>query len=203
MMNKEKVFVIGFQKTGTTTLETVLKNLGYTVAGGDKNLIKFKDREELKQYISKKLKNFDAVQDMAWPLFYKELYELYPNAKFILTYRDPDLWIKSVVKYFAKIKNTMHQRIYGVDYAEGNEEAYLKIYKKFNAEVLDFFKDKENFLCMDMKSDFNYETLYPFLGIKEIPNGSFPKSRSNTQKLSNFKIYRELRSLYWNFKRKQ
>lgn len=203
MMNKEKVFVIGFQKTGTTTLETVLRNLGYTVAGGDKNLIKFKDREELKQYIRNKLKNFDAVQDMAWPLVYRELYELYPNAKFILTYRDPDLWIKSVVKYFAKIKNTMHQRIYKVDYAEGNEEAYLKIYKNFNAEVIDFFKDKENFLFMDMKSDFNYKTLYPFLGIKEIPTDLFPKSRSNTQRLSKFKIYRELRSLYWNFKRKQ
>ena len=82
---KEKVFVIGFQKTGTTSLELALNYLGYSVYSVDKNLFKYKNKEELNIYIKAKLENWDAVQDMPWPLFYKELYELYPNAKFIFT----------------------------------------------------------------------------------------------------------------------
>ena len=200
---KHKVFIIGFQKTGTTTLETILKESGYRVAGGDKNLVKFEDKEKLKVYIKNQLDQYDAVQDMAWPLVYRELYELYPNAKFILSYRDPESWIKSVVKYFAKIKNTMHQKIYGVPFAEGNEERYLEVYNSHNKDVLDFFKDKGDFLFMDMKSDFNYKTLFTFLGISTIPEKPFPKSRSNTQKMAKYRLYRELRSFYWNIKRKR
>lgn len=110
-MKDKKVFVIGFQKTGTTSLETALEVLGYRVYGGDKNLMKFKKREDLKNYISKVLQNWDAVQDMPWPLFYKELYELYPTAKFILTVRNPDKWINSAVRYFGSIRNPLNQKV--------------------------------------------------------------------------------------------
>lgn len=44
-MKDEKVFVIGFQKTGTTSLEIALEALGYKVYGGDKNLLRFEKSE--------------------------------------------------------------------------------------------------------------------------------------------------------------
>ena len=53
MSIKHKVFVLGFQKTGTTSLENALEVLGYKVDGGDKNLMKFKKDFELKSYIKK------------------------------------------------------------------------------------------------------------------------------------------------------
>lgn len=68
---RQKVFIIGFQKTGTTSLEHALEHLGYRVYGGDKNLMKFEDKEILKTYIKSTLKTWDAAQDMPWPLFYK------------------------------------------------------------------------------------------------------------------------------------
>jgi len=126
-MSEQKVFVLGFQKTGTTSLETALESLGYRVYGGDKNLMRYENEEDLKKYISKTMENWDAAQDMPWPLFYKELYELYPKAKFILKYRNPDKWIKSVVKYFASIRIPLHQKIYNVPYAEGYEDTYLEV----------------------------------------------------------------------------
>src|SRR5690554_1808437 len=115
-MTKEKVFVIGFQKTGTTSLETALKILGYRVHGGDKNLMKFERSEDLKKYISGVMQTWDAVQDMPWPLFYRELYDLYPNAKFILTHRNPEKWINSVVRYFGSIRNPINKKIYNAPY---------------------------------------------------------------------------------------
>ncbi|MFD2823337.1 sulfotransferase family protein [Lacinutrix iliipiscaria] len=200
---KQKVFVIGFQKTGTTSLEHALQFLGYRVYGGDKNLLKFQNKEDLKQYIKKTLESWDVVQDMPWPLFYKELYELYPDAKFILTIRDTDKWINSVVKYFASIRIPLHKKIYNVPCAEGYEDVYISIYDQHNKDVQAFFKEKDNFIVMKQGYNFNYQTLCEFLNINDVPNEDFPHARNNKKrKLPNYKIYRDLRSFYWNFKKK-
>lgn len=202
-VNKKKVFVIGFQKTGTTSLELALENLGYRVYGGDKNLLKFKDQKSLNNYILETLKCWDAVQDMPWPLLYKNLFELYPNSKFILTSRKTDEWIKSVVQYFASIRIPLHQKIYDVPCAEGYEKRYMEVYNKHNKEVIEFFKDKENFIIMEQNENFNYETLCQFLNVSEIPQEPFPHARNNKKRtLPKYKWYRDLRSLYWNFKNK-
>lgn len=198
-MKETKIFVLGFQKTGTTSLEHALTHLGYNVYGGDKNLLKIEDKEELKQYIRHIASKYDAFQDMPWPLFYKELYELFPEAKYILTYRDPDTWIDSVVRYFAKIRIPMHQQIYGVPCAEGYEEVYMEVYKKYNDDIQNFFKGKTNFLKMEIGKNFDYNTLGQFLGLLDMPDEEFPKSRSNKQQLSKYKWYRQLRSIYWNY----
>jgi len=201
-MDSNKIFVIGFQKTGTTSLEDALRYIGFTVYRGDKNLLKFNDSQQLKAYILKTLKTWDCVQDMPWPIYYKELHELYPKAKFILTVRDTDEWIKSVVKYFASIRIPMMQKIYQVPCAEGHESIYKKVYEKHNAEVMEYFKGNPNFLIMKQNLNFDYGTLCEFLEIKDCPETPFPYSRKNKQNLSRYKIYRDIRSLYWNFKKK-
>src|SRR5690554_1167223 len=199
---KQKVFIIGFQKTGTTSVEYALEHLGYRVYGGDKNLMKYTNTEDLKNYIKNTLSSWDAAQDMPWPLFYKELYELYPDAKYILTLRDSKKWIRSVVTYFASIRIPLHIKIYGVPCAEGYESRYLELYEQYNAEILEFFKNKPNFLVMEMGKNFNYETLCNFLDLDEIPQEDFPHARNNkTRKLPNYKLYRDIRSMYWNYKK--
>ncbi|MGY0392942.1 sulfotransferase family protein [Bizionia sp. KMM 8389] len=204
VVNKQtKVFILGFQKTGTTSLEHALQFLGYRVYGGDKNLMKIADATDLKQYIKQTLVDWDAAQDMPWPLFYKELYEVYPDAKYILTVRDSQKWIRSVVTYFASIRIPLHKKIYDVPCAEGYESRYLEVYEKSNAAILAFFKDKPNFLIMEMGKNFDYNTLCHFLEISSIPDREFPHARNNKKRqLPKYKLYRDLRSLYWNYKKK-
>ncbi|WP_298236975.1 sulfotransferase family protein [uncultured Algibacter sp.] len=200
--NKEKVFVIGFQKTGTTSLEHALQFLGYRVYGGDKNLMKYTNTEDLKAYIKKSLDSWDAAQDMPWPLFYKELYDLYPDAKYILTIRDTNKWLRSVVTYFASIRIPLHKKIYDVPCAEGYEYRYKEVYEQTNEAILEFFKNNPNFLIMKMEENFDYETLCGFLNLDEIPQDAFPHARNNKKrKLPNYKLYRDIRSLYWNYKK--
>jgi len=55
---------------------------------------------------------------------------------------------------------------------------------------------------MELGEDFNYASLCNFLEIKEVPEGEFPRSRKNTQKLVKYKLYRKVRSIYWNYKKK-
>jgi hypothetical protein len=200
---KQKVFIIGFQKTGTTSLEHALQFLGYRVYGGDKNLMKLTDTENVKMYIKETLKHWDAVQDMPWPLFYKELYDVYPNAKYILTIRDTDKWIRSMVTYFASIRFPLHKKIYGVPCVEGYEFKYKEFYEKKNDDILNFFEGKSNFLVMETGKNFNYQTLCGFLNLEEVPQDDFPHARnSKKRKLPHYKLYRELRSIYWNYKKK-
>lgn len=199
MGEKNKVFVIGFQKTGTTSLENALERLSYRVYGGDKNLLKFEDRYDLLQYIEKTLTNWDAVQDMPWPLCYRELMELYPNAKFILTLRKTEAWIDSVVRHWGSMRVPIHRKIYGVPCAEGYENTYIKIYERHNKEVLKFFQNKPNFLIMEQGTNFDYKTLCDFLKL-ETPTEEFPHSRKNNRLRAKIKLYRDLRSLYWNRK---
>ncbi len=199
MENKNKVFVIGFHKTGTTSIENALERLDYRVYGGDKNLLKFGDRNDLLKYIEKTLLNWDAVQDMPWPLFYRELKELYPDAKFILTLRNTEAWIDSVVRHWGSIRVPLHRKIYGVPCAEGHEEYYIKAYETHNEKVLEFFQSKSNFLLMEQDKNFDYRTLCDFLDLG-IPSEEFPHSRKNTRLRAKIKLYRDLRSLYWNKK---
>ena len=200
-MTSEKIIVLGFHKTGTTTIEKVLKDYNFKVYGGEKKILRLDEKKDVDDRIKQILNNYDAVQDMPWPLYYKELYDLYPNAKYILTYRDPDSWIKSVIKYFASIKIPVHKKIYGVPCAEGYEDIYLAYYKKLNNEIITFFKNKSNFLFMEMNKNFNYETLNDFLEIENDKTGKLPNSRKNKQKFSNYKLYRSLRSFYINTKK--
>ena len=199
MKEKNKVFVIGYHKTGTTSLETALERLNYRVYGGDKNLLKFDDKNDLLQYIQKTLTKWDAVQDMPWPVFYRELVELYPDAKFILTLRETEAWMGSVVRHWGSIKIPLHKKIYGVPCAEGFEDTYKRFYTSHNKEVLEFFSNRPNFLVMEQGKNFNYRTLCNFLEL-EVLQEKFPHSRKNSRLRAKFKIYRDLRSFYWNSK---
>lgn len=54
---------------------------------------------------------------------------------------------------------------------------------------------------MEMGKNFNYQTLCSFLDLKEIPQVAFPHARNNKRKLPNYKLYRDIRSMYWNYKK--
>ena len=74
---KQKVFCIGFHKTGTTSLELALKRLGYRVTGsfGTKDPdIANKVHEKAYAMVAK----FDAFEDNPWPILYKELDQRFP-----------------------------------------------------------------------------------------------------------------------------
>lgn len=200
-MNKTKIIILGFHKTGTTTLENVLIDKGFKVHGADKQILKIKDPKKVKNYIKDILTKYDVIQDMPWPFYYKEIYDLYPDARYILTYREPEKWIRSVVRYFASIRTPNIKKMYGVPQAEGNEEIFIEKYNELNSQIISFFNNGDNFLILEMNKNFNYQTLNNFLCIDNNETGPLPNSRKNKQKLAKYKLYRDLRSFYINLKK--
>ena len=99
MKNFNKVFNIGLNKSGTTSLTKALNLLGI------KSVHYCLHKEKISEIISYNKKNnkklmagleqFRGFSDFSGQLLYKQLDQQYPNSKFILTVRDFDDWIRS------------------------------------------------------------------------------------------------------------
>jgi len=178
MRDKPKVFVVGFQKSGTSSLASALKALGYRVTGP--NFIFSSNIEKaIRRGVPGLLQDFDAFQDNPWPLLYREMHEQFPKAKFVLTVRDADEWLASAINHFSGRKSTpMRRFIYGdVDIAN-EPSVYRERYVRHNEEVQRYFSDfPGSLLVMDLKRGDGWGELCEFLGEAE-PGVPFPHANS-------------------------
>lgn len=170
-----KVFCIGFHKTGTTSMAKALKALGYKVTGPNGT----RDPDiaaNVYDMASQLVKKYDAFQDNPWPIIYRWCHERYPDAKFILTVRDPERWYQSQAKHFKENTTPMRQWIYGADAGApvGNKDRYIARFNAHNAEVMEFFRGRDNFLVMDVTAGDGWDKLCPFLGKKVPGDQPFP-----------------------------
>ena len=169
----EKVFGIGFHKTGTKTLGRALEVLGYKVCGPRQDLLESVRQENYKT-VFKIVNDYNAFQDNPWPLIYKTLDEKFPDSKFILTERDEEKWIRSVVNHFGSKEREMRKWIYGIGYPLGNEKTYLNTYRSHNTNVKEYFKNRpKDLLILDITSGEDWEKICLFLE-KKIPDVGFP-----------------------------
>ena len=198
-MVEEKIFGIGLSRTGTTSLTSALNVLGYkSIHYPDfylKNFLKIKIAED-------ELKNFETLTDVPVAYLFKEMDLQYPNAKFILTIRDEDSWLKSVHKFFTrpegnsskgqlidflrclKSKNEKWRKVYILRHLvygafKFNDKKYLKGYKKHNAAVIHHFKDREHKLLVVnlIKEENKWGEICSFIG-QPIPDKAFPHNNN-------------------------
>lgn len=173
LLNKVKIFGIGFHNTEINFLAAALRTLGFNVTGpnGVKNP---NIRNDVHQMAHKLVEKHDAFLNNPWPILYKELDQRYPGSKFILTMHPTDEWIANLVQNFGKNTTPMREWIYGVGCPEGNEQIYIDRYERHNKEVLEYFKSSpDDLLVLNISEGDGWEKLCPFLS-KEIPNIPFP-----------------------------
>lgn len=183
----QKVFCIGFQKTGTTSMETALSLMNYRVAsvfGRDMQLATL--RKVFVQRGIEIARRCDAVQDMPWPLLFEDLDRTFPRSKFILTVRDEDAWWLSILGHFGRNTDVMQQLVYGSDAGApfGNERRYRRIYREHNNRVRDYFAGRDNdFLELNFSGRIGWVEICQFLK-RPIPNSPFPQSNQPRQQPS-------------------
>ena len=177
MTGKRKVFGIGFQKTGTSSLGTIFDKLGYRVV----SYHQFRDlapREELawEEITERALRiaqDADAAKDTPWPLLYRELDAAFPGSKFIHMTRNTESWIRSAVNDFGDYPNAIHKAIYGVPHPKGHEEVWIERYERHNREVAEYFKDRpDDYLRLRLEDEFSYEKVCDFLGEPRVGTGA-------------------------------
>jgi hypothetical protein len=181
-VSENKVIGIGFHKTGTTTLGTCLKKLGYNHISVNRQAFYLYQSSKIDALLTL-MEYYDSFDDWPWPLIYREAYKRFPNAKFILTTRlNEEVWFNSLSNHVEHRRHTRNKNfayrkyIYGYYLPWKNKNAHIKKYRKHNKEVREFFADKENQLlevCWEKGDGWN--KLCHFLNI-EIPDIPFPHS---------------------------
>lgn len=161
--NTNKVFGIGFHKTGTSSLGAALTILGYRVyeAVQVPNILEHRNPIP---YLLPYLEKYDAFEDMPWAVLYKELDKLYPDSKFILTTRQIDSWMYSAENQFRiNIWTPMREYVYG--HGTWNAKIYRQRYLQHHKEVTEYFKNRpRDLLVMNIIDGEDWRTLCPFLG---------------------------------------
>lgn len=105
--NKQKVFCIGFNKTGTTSLEKAMRDLGFIVGDQREAELLFDDwiKRDYRKLI-KYCKTAVFFQDSPFshPYTFIAIDQAFPGSKFILTVRDnADQWYDSLIRYHSKL----------------------------------------------------------------------------------------------------
>ena len=86
-----KVFGVGYNKTGTTTLGVCLRTFGLSHRSHDLDLVRAWRDGRISDIVDAAA-DVDCVEDWPWPLVFRELDEAFPGSKFVLTTRRPTAW---------------------------------------------------------------------------------------------------------------
>ena len=187
-MGAPKVFGIGFQKTGTSSLDAAFRILGYRT---DKGVFLNTRGKKSSVLIAPPLTNAkvlervlpiarkkEAFSDNPWPLLYREVDSLFADSKFVLTVREPQRWLESLARHFGSEESDTLEWIYGVRSVRGNEARCLEVYEAHNRAVREHFASRPTALLeLDIEQHPNWDALCMFLD-KPLPKQPFP--RANT-----------------------
>ena len=198
MKKNQKVFGIGFHKTGTSSLGEALRQLGYSpIANYTPELLPHIKSSNW-QAIQNFCQSYQAFEDNPWPLLYRELDEMFPDSKFVLTIRPHDQWLNSVIKHFSDSNTEMREWIYGKGYGTPNEDIkqiYIDRYNNHNKEVLSYFDNRPDDLAvLDWSQGSGWPELCRVLNCS-VPKRPFPHTNQAKQRniLGRFEV--KLRSL--------
>ena len=182
MRKFNKIFCIGFHKTGTSSLRDAFNILNIRAAhwGAHRRNRLLHSLQEGKH--NKELDNFDAFMDVPIPSFYSHFDQTYKNSLFILSVRDVKSWSQSVVKHIGgrmrDAKRLAAEERVQYDHWRGPLDI-KKCIKKYNThvkEVKEYFTGRDDFLIFDVKEGWG--SLCNFLDIK-VPRKPFPHANKS------------------------
>lgn len=185
MNNDPKIFCIGLNKTGTSSLHHALKILGIKsihfkndIGENIKDMIA--QNHDTNQYLLKGIEEYEAYLDWSHPStnnLFKEFDKLHPGSKFIFTTRSMDSWLKSIEKHVKRTPNLKQLRKENPDnlWLSFDTEFWIKTYQSHHKDVYDYFKSREeDLLVFDITNGDRWEKLCDFLEL-DIPSVAFPE----------------------------
>ncbi len=187
-----KVFCVGRNKTGTTSIEAALRSFGLRMGLQARGEVLLRDwaKREFRR-IAALCRTADAFQDVPFSghFTFQALDMYFPGSKFILTVRDdPDQWFDSLVRFHTKIVNkgrlptaddlrSFEYRYQGYLWDSfvltyGDDEAnlyrkdlYIRNYVDHNRNVIEYFRHRaQDLLVLNVGDPDAMRKLCDFLG---------------------------------------
>lgn len=184
---QRKVFCIGINKTGTSTIKHCFRALGITPIASPTEYTK-KIREQLKAFYNDRnyapmleiAERYQAFEDRPWNMWsmYKHLDQRFPNSLFILTTRDPESWWRSTERWITvKKPEVLHLYQKHLRVPNLNKESMVESYLRYNREVETYFKGTKQLLVLNFEKGDGWSPLCEFLGLPE-PGMVFPHANA-------------------------
>lgn len=178
-----KVFGIGLNKTGTTTLGVCLTHLGFRHATFNLEMTRSVARGDLEPVFDF-VNQYDSFEDWPWPLIYRELDVRFPGSKFVLTTRlDAATWLRSLKKHALLTGPTEFREVaYGFADPYGHDAEHVDQYERHIREVTEYFADRpRDLLQVCWETGSGWKELCDFLG-RDIPDVPFPHANRSADK---------------------
>ncbi len=203
-----KVFCIGINKTGTTSIDIALQQLGYRTGNVENGCFLIQDWAKSDFRSTEDLcKSGNAFQDIPFslPNTYRHLDSTFPGSKFVLTVRNSsDEWYKSLTRFHTMLigKNRLptaedlksfplvyegwiwqvQKLTIGVnDSSPYDRDLLIHYYENHNRQVIEHFKNRQDsLLVLNMSEPGKMDKLCQFLGLKNKTGMKMPKIDSET-----------------------
>jgi hypothetical protein len=171
-----KIFNIGLNRAGTTSLSRALGLLGYRA-------LHFRfGRERLYDIARSNVRagrrvfagldgDHDAFSDFAGQLFFRLLDRQYPGSRFILTIRDLDGWLDSRER---KVRANLARKDYRFAFRTVDRPGWTREREAYLRDLETHFAGREqDLLVIDIPGGDGWEKLCGFLG-QPVPDQPFP-----------------------------
>lgn len=192
-----KVFCIGTWKTGTTSMGFALNKLIKGKHLGWEDHIRTMYYKNEYDSIKNMSYDYDTFDDTPWNCLdvFPTMFKLHKDSKFVLTTRNENAWISSMIRFYKNDLNKMprpsivkenYQRqlgIFGFNVENmvnisKSKDLWIKWFKTRNEYVIDFFKDTNKLLVYNISDNLGWEPICNFLN-KDIPPIEFPHKNKN------------------------
>lgn len=183
-----RVFGLGLSRTGTRSLTAALHVIGIDTVHYPI------DDDTFRALASGRLdfrllEAFDGITDITVAPYYVELARRYPDARFVLTVRDEDAWLRSCARHWdgrdafaeaptpaaethMRIRRFLRAAVYGT--YDFEPERFRLVYRKHvDAVRRHFANEPGRLLELDIAGGEGWEKLAPFVG-RPIPDQPFP-----------------------------
>ncbi|WP_176372590.1 sulfotransferase [Pseudoalteromonas sp. A601] len=169
-----KIFIIGLPRTGTTSISVALLELGLKVAHT--------------AFTKKAFEVADAISDAPCFSDYMHLDKLFPNSKFVYLSRDLEKWLPSITMLLEKMAPHLEltnghfspvlKRSFHMTFPDIHPLCTATLTRYFlghQQEVFEYFKDRDDFLTIDVSEPGSLLTLKQFLGLPIHGKANFSK----------------------------
>jgi hypothetical protein len=179
-----KIFCTGLSRTGTKSLTRALRQLGFHIVHYPEDSVTALEVIAGKPYSL--LREYDGITDLHSATRFEQLDREYPGSRFIHTVRGKEGWLESCRQHFQRYRanpepqprrtmdRTLHLKAYGSDTFDAAR--FSDAYDRHSERVIQYFRDGNNLLLMDITAGDGWDLLCPFLD-RSIHEYAFPKTR--------------------------
>lgn len=172
-----KLFIIGLPRTGTTSISAALLDYEFKVAHT--------------AYTKRAFELADVISDAPCFSDYQQLDTLFPNSKFVYLDRPLESWLPSIQMLLKKMLpeltpktgylnpvlkrsiNTTFELSTAVDPLD--KQHLENCYNKHQQAVANYFKNRDDFLTIDISQERSLKILLEFLNIRTEDANNFPR----------------------------